>query len=285
MSSIRASSAGASARATSPKAGRLDLHVHSDGSDGKWPAAEVLRRAAAGRIDVLALTDHDLPPRLAAGTHTTDDGAVRVLHGTEVSGSHEGREFHLLVYFPGEMPVSYVGFLRERTAARARRYDEARVALGVTAEVAPASEAAHAGEVALTRHHLVRALRDAGLVPDSRTGFARVGAVLAPVALPFTEAIQHARAHGGLPSWAHPDLADAQSYTKAFVAAGLRGLEGARPRQDRATRNGLKKLAERHGLLVTGGSDWHGWHEGELGMYAVDGERAERFLHALERTA
>ncbi len=283
MSLIRASSAGA--RTVLRPAGRLDLHVHSDGSDGKWPAAEVLRRAAAGRLDVLALTDHDLPPRLAAGLHEVEGREIRVLHGTEVSGTHEGREFHLLVYFPGDMPASYMAFLRERTAARALRYDDARVALGVTAEVAPAPEAAHAGEVALTRHHLVRALRDAGLVPDSRTGFARVGAVLAPVALAFTEAIALARAHGGLPSWAHPDLADAQAYTKPFVAAGLRGLEGARPRQDRATRNGLKKLAERHGLLVTGGSDWHGWHEGELGMYAVDGERADRFLHALERAA
>lgn len=265
--------------------GRIDLHVHSDGSDGRHPPEEVLLRAARGRLDVLALTDHDLPPRLPAGVHVRDGHAVRVLHAVEVSGCHEGREYHLLVYFPGEMPDSYRAFLRGRAAARAERYDGAIAALGLTGVLPGADGSARAGDRALTRHHLVRALRDAGQVADSRAGFARVAGVLAPISLPFVEAIAVARAAGGLPSWAHPELADAQAHVRVFTDAGLRGLEGVRPRQARALRNGLRKLAERHGLLVTGGSDWHGWHEGELGMFAVDGERAERFLSALDRAA
>jgi predicted metal-dependent phosphoesterase TrpH len=265
--------------------GRIDLHVHSDGSDGRHPPEEVLRRAARGRLDVLALTDHDLAPRLEAGVHVLEGHAVRVLHAAEVSGSHEGREYHLLVYFPGVMPEAYRAFLGGRAAARAERYDDAVAALGLRDVLAPSDAAARAGARALTRHHLVRALRDAGQVADSRAGFARVAGVLAPIALPFLEAIAVARDAGGFPSWAHPDLADAQAHVRAFAAAGLRGLEGARPRQPRALRNGLRKLAERHGLLVTGGSDWHGWHEGELGMFALDGERAERFMTALERAA
>lgn len=263
--------------------GRLDLHCHSDASDGKFPPHEVLARAAAGRIDVLALTDHDLAPVLAAGVHEVDGRPVRVLHATEVSGTHEGKELHLLVYFPGDMPAAYVDFLRERAASRAVRYEAAVRALGLTPGVeVPAPDAdERAGLRALTRHHLVRRLRDAGLVADSREGFAKVAPALPRIALSFVDAIRAARAAGGLTSWAHPDRDDAQSWTRTFVDAGLQGLEGARPAQDRTTRNLLKNLAEKHGLLVTGGSDWHGWHDTTLGSFTLEGERAERFCDAL----
>jgi hypothetical protein len=243
----------------------------------------VLARAAAGRIDILALTDHDLPPVLAAGVHEVAGRRVRVLHAAEVSGCHEGREQHLLVYFPGEIPDGYRAFLRVRAAVRAERYDEAVRRLGLTpgVDVPAADAAARAGERALTRHHLVRALRDAGLVPDSRSGFPRVAPVVPLIDLPFVQAIREARAAGGLTSWAHPSRPDAEAWTRTFVEAGLQALEGARPQQDRSTRNALAKLAERHGLLVTGGSDWHGWHEGAFGMFAFEGERAAAFCEAL----
>ena len=272
------------ARAEAARAwGRLDLHCHSDASDGRYAPREVLERAAAGRIDILALTDHDLEPALPAGVQSAGDRRVRVVHATEVSGAHEGREQHLLVYFPGEMPGGFRAFLRARAAARAERYEAAVRGLGLTpgVEVPAADDDARAGRRALTRHHLVRALRDAGVVPDSRTGFARVAPVVPLIDLPFVDAIRVAREAGGLTSWAHPARADAEAWTRTFVDAGLQGLEGARPQQDRSTRNALARLAERHRLLVTGGSDWHGWHEGALGMYAVEGERAVAFCEAL----
>jgi predicted metal-dependent phosphoesterase TrpH len=120
-------------------------------------------------------------------------------------------------------------------------------------------------------------------VKDPREGWRLLASpdVVPPIELPFVEAIRAATAAGGLTSWAHPSLDDAQKHVKAFVAAGLRGLEGVRPSLDRRTRNGLKNLAEKHGLLLTGGSDWHGWDGGELGTFAVTGERARAFARAL----
>ncbi|MFZ5482473.1 MAG: PHP domain-containing protein [Myxococcota bacterium] len=256
--------------------------MHTDRSDGRYAPDEVLRRCAKGRLDLVAVSDHDLPNALPPGVHELEGHRVRVLAAAEVSGNHAGREFHLLVYFPGEMPEAYRAFLRGRAALRADRYDAAVDRLGF-ADVPRADDAARAGDRSLTRYHLYRALRDTGHVKDAREGFRLLGgdAIVPLIDLPFVEAIRLARAAGGLTSWAHPSLDDAQLYAKTFVAAGLQGLEGVRPSLDRRTRNGLKTLAQKHGLLLTGGSDWHGWDGGELGRFAVTGERARAFARTL----
>lgn len=252
----------------------LDLHLHSDRSDGRHPPEEVLRRGLAGGLDLLALTDHDLPPALPAGQH----GRLRVIEGVELSGSHEGREFHLLCWFPGAMPPAFVALLRARACARARRYDHAAVRLGLP----PAEDAAHAGERALTRQHLARALHAAGRIRNVAEAWPLLGPeVVPPVDLSFRDAIRAAVGAGALTSWAHPSLADAQRYVAGFAAVGLHGLEADRPGLDRPTRNGLRRLAKAHRLLVTGGSDWHGWWAGSLGDYAFTGEHAAAVLARL----
>lgn len=264
-------------------AGRMDLHMHTDRSDGRYPPDEVLGRAAARGLDLIAITDHDLPNVVSAGTHTLGARTIRVIAGVELSGSHLGREYHLLVYFPGEMPASFAAFLRDRARVRAERYDTACTRLGHP-DLPLADAAAHAGERSLTRHHLYRALMAGGHVRDARDGFAllRGSQVVPLIELPYVEAIRTARAHGGLTSWAHPSLDDAQAHARTFVTAGLQGLEGIRPGLDSRTRNGLKNLADKLGLLLTGGSDWHGWAGGDLGLFAVTGERTQIFRERLD---
>lgn len=266
--------------------GRIDLHMHTDRSDGRFPPEDVLARAFAGRLDLVAVADHDLPNVLVPGLHERDGHTLRVVAAAEVSGHHAGREFHLLVYFPGEMPEDFRGFLRARARARATRYDAAVAKLALP-DLPPADDAAHAGERSLTRHHLYAALKAARHVRDMRDGFQLLGgsAVVPLIDLPFVDAIRIAREAGGLTSWAHPGLLDAQAHVPTFVKAGLEALEGVRPHLDRKTRNGLRALAEKHGLLLTGGSDWHGWTEPPLGTFAVTGERARDFVARLDRAA
>lgn len=266
--------------------GRIDLHMHTDRSDGRFPPEDVLARCFAGRLDLVAVADHDLPNVLAPGVHERDGRTLRVVAAAELSGQHQGRELHLLVYFPGEMPADFRAFLQDRARARATRYDAAVDKLGFP-DLPRADGAAHAGERSLTRHHLYSALKEARHVRDMREGFTLLGGsgVVPLIELTFVDAIRAAKAAGGLTSWAHPGLNDAQAWTAQFVAAGLDGLEGVRPHLDRKTRNGLKTLAEKHGLLLTGGSDWHGWHEPPLGTFAVTGERARDFVARLDRVA
>ena len=70
-----------------PASARVDLHMHSDRSDGRYAPEEVLRRCAAARLDVIALTDHDLPAALPVGPVEQDGRRLIVVHGTEVSNA------------------------------------------------------------------------------------------------------------------------------------------------------------------------------------------------------
>ena len=106
-----------------------------------------------------------------------------------------------------------------------------------------------------------------------------------PIGLPFVDAIRVARAHGGLTSWAHPPLDALGDPLTAFVAAGLQGLEAIRPHVNGKARKAYAKAARRHGLYLTGGSDWHGWKDGELGLFRVEAAEIRGFVDALRAAA
>ncbi|MFM2162152.1 MAG: hypothetical protein RLZZ383_1664 [Pseudomonadota bacterium] len=262
---------------------RVDLHMHSDRSDGRYPPDEVLRRAAAGGLDLIALTDHDLPTTLPLGPCWVDGRAIHVLAGAEISGEHAGHEYHLLVYFEGAVPEDFSTFCRQRAQARAERYDAAVGSLGFRG-LASADDTAHQGERSLTRHHLARALVAAGHALDLRDAFRRYTGNQGHVPafdLSFVDAIRIARAAGGFTSWAHPPMSALQAHGATFVAAGLQAIEGIRPSLSGEERRRLRRESERLGVMITGGSDWHGYHDGEPGLFAIDAPTVAPFLRAM----
>ncbi len=255
---------------------RLDLHMHSTRSDGKLSPSEVLRRCALGGLDIIALTDHDMPPALPWGVQRVAGRDIRVIHGVELSTIHEDTEQHLLVYFPGEMPAAFAERCRQLVIARADRYDEAVRRINLPGLV-PADDAARRGERSLTRTHLSQALVDTGHARNLQDAFDRwtgERAALVPhVQLSFLDAIRAAVAAGGITSWAHPNLKQARLWVKDAAAAGLHALEVYRPRIARTRQDGLIRLAARNHLALTGGSDFHGWSPGQLGAFSVSGRR------------
>ncbi|MFT4974899.1 MAG: putative metal-dependent phosphoesterase TrpH [Myxococcota bacterium] len=263
---------------------RLDLHMHSDRSDGRLPPQQVLERCALGGLDIIALTDHDLPPVLTAGTQQVAGRSIRVIHGVELSTMHEDTEQHLLVYFRDEIPAEFAAFCRQLVIARADRYDAAREAIGLPG-IPPADEAARRGERSLTRTHIARAIVEAGHATTMNAAFDRwVGesaGLVPPVPVSFIGALQRAKEAGGVTSWAHPSLRRAESWVRDFAEAGLDALEVFRPSHGRTKREALLKLAWRHGLHMTGGSDYHGWTPGELGAFSMSGRAARPLAHRL----
>lgn len=264
---------------------RCDLHLHTLDSDGRFEASEVLQRCAAGRLDLVALTDHDRPTTVTPGAHTIDGHTIQVLAGAEVSGVHEGQEYHLLVYFPGEVPVGFRDFCRLQCQARAERYAAAITSLGLP-ELEGPDAPARRGERAVTRHHLARRLVATGHAASNGEAFARyldhsLGHV-PRMELSFVEAIRIARAFGGVTSWAHPPLQAVRDHLTPFAAAGLQGLEALRPHVNGKARKAYKKAAKRHGLFFTGGSDWHGWKDPALGLFQVPAWELDGFLEALD---
>jgi predicted metal-dependent phosphoesterase TrpH len=248
-------------------------------SDGALTPEELLARIA-GKMDVFALTDHDLPPALPVGIQPFAR-PLRLIAAAEVSGVHQGKELHLLVYFPKEMPADYQHFLRERASWRAWRYDHAAEQLGLKSR---APEAAHQGKQAITRHHLAKAMLLEGKIKNFQEAWRAMRAAVPVLELEFRRVIREAKAAGAVVSWAHPSLEDARSFLPELVGAGLDGLEVDRPLLPRISRNGLKALACRFRILATGGSDWHGWKEGGgPGLFTIAREYYEPLLSRLDR--
>lgn len=264
---------------------RIDLHLHTTRSDGKYEPAEVLRRCARGGLDLIALTDHDLGSPVATGLHEVEGRQLHVLGGAEISGQHAGREYHLLVYFPGPIPDGFQDFCAAQCRERAERYDAAVQNLEMD-DLPPSDTDARAGRRALTRLHLARALVATGRARDSHDAFAQyLGGAHGHVphlSLSMTDAIRVARAHGGVTSWAHPSVPDVDRHLDTFVAAGLQGLEGLRPWISAKDRNYLRRMARRHGLFLTGGSDWHGWSGDDPGLFRLQARELTDFLEALQ---
>ncbi|MEQ1566766.1 MAG: phosphatase [Myxococcota bacterium] len=264
---------------------RFDLHLHSTRSDGKFEPDEVIRRCALGGLELVALTDHDLPSGPPPGLHSFEGREVYLLAGAELSGMWNGRELHLLVYFPDRVPESFASFCADQCRARASRFDRAISRLGLVG-LAPAEAEAVRGEVSLTRHHLARRMVERGHVGHVRDAFTKYlsdfHGIVPPIDLGFLEAIAVARAAGGLTAWAHPTVAQVDANLPTFVAAGLEGIEVVRPGVSGEDRRKLRSAAKRHGLYVTGGSDWHGWgDESDLGLFRVEAAEIGGFLDRL----
>ena len=263
---------------------RLDLHLHSTLSDGKLSPEDLLTECAEAGLDCIALTDHDLPPAIKAGRNMVGKKVLHVLHGVELSGSHEDREFHLLVYFPDEMPRQFKDFCSDRARKRALRYERARELLNIPS-IPAADEQARAGKRSLTRFHLAQSMVQAGAVQNKREAFDRYlgnnRELFPALDLSFVDAIKRAREAGGVCSWAHPGWDDAVAYTSTFVEAGLQGLEAIRPGTKKKQRKRFERLASEHNLFLTGGSDWHGWNRNTLGHFFINGDQSAGFIQAL----
>lgn len=265
-----------------PPSWRVDLHCHTHRSDGRHSVDELLQAAVSGGIDLLAITDHDLPPAWPAGPVEVAGRPIWLIHGVELTGVWEGVEQHLLVYFPGEMPETFRALCRARAQVRAARYDEAIRRLGL-GDLPPADAAAHAGERALTSFHLAQAMVSAGHSKTRAEAFTRLSKLMPVQDLPFEEAIRLAREAGGVTVWAHPELSRAMAWTGKLAKLGLQGFEGLRPGLGKSVRSTLRTLSRKHGVFMAGGSDWHGWHPMRLGDFSLDAQQAAPFVAALGR--
>jgi predicted metal-dependent phosphoesterase TrpH len=179
------------------------------------------------------------------------------------------------------MPQRFVDFLRGRARSRADRYDGAATRLGL-----PIADAeARAGHRALTRHHLARALVEHKQVGSIQAAFqgplARRKGLVPPIELTVADALQEMSDCGAISVWAHPRIDHATEFLGHFAKLGLNGVEAYRPSASLTQRAALARMALTHGMVVTGGSDWHGWR-GRLGSFRVRASEVAPFLHQLD---
>jgi hypothetical protein len=250
---------------------RIDLHVHSNASDGTDDPAEVVRRAAAAGLDVLALTDHDTQAGLAGARAALPEG-LTLIPGMELSCQLDGRSVHLLGYlFDPDDPAiaAETAQVRDDRTYRARAMVARLAELGTRVTWEQVSEIA--GDGVVGRPHIARALAATGAIAEPADAFTLewIGdggrAFVDRYAPDLTGAVSMIRAAGGVPVLAHPrspgyEIPD--TVIAELTGAGLCGIEVFHFDHDEAERARLAALARSLDLIATGGSDDHGSFNG-----------------------
>ena len=247
----------------------VDLHAHTTASDGTLTPRELVRAAVRRGVRVLAVTDHDSTEGLAeALDEASRHPPLAIVPGLEINCDVPGAEVHVLGYYVDHAAAWFQEFLREQRAERAARVHRivARLAeLGMPLD--PAEVFALVKEGSAGRPHVAQAMVQRGYVKSVREAFDRYLHANGPANVPRrrltpADAVRVIRRAGGVPVFAHPGLADRDALIPELVEAGLMGIEAIYAEHSAAQTAHYTELARVHGLIVTGGSDYHGERSG-----------------------
>lgn len=258
---------------------QVDLHIHTTASDGSLTPTQLVSRAARLALRVIAVTDHDTTAGIAEAQAASQIHGVEVIPGVEINTDVPHAEVHVLGYFidPGHAELNeQLARIREGRVGRARKMADVLTNMGAPVRFERILEIA--GEGSVGRPHVAQALVEAGHAHGYQDAFERFIGRNSPAyveRVKFTpiEACALIRRAGGLPVLAHPVFFDKYGAIKSaidldellpqMISAGLRGLEAYYPNYDAITSEYLLGIARRYGLLVTGGTDYHGMRTGQ----------------------
>ncbi len=254
----------------------IDLHTHSTASDGSFTPREVVRLAREGGLRAMALTDHDTIDGLAEAMAAGEEYGVEVIPGVEISAYFPGGNMHILGLF-----IEYTdGLLDQRLAvlkqARADRNPQivAKLnSLGIPITMEQVERLSGGGQVG--RPHIARALLEGGYIRSFSEAFDKFlgnhgPAYVEKFRFPPKEAIAMIREAGGIPALSHPftlELGSAYALKNLLMELKDLGLAGIEVFYSDHTQEQVAlylKMARELGLLITGGSDFHGQNKPEV---------------------
>lgn len=268
---------------------RVDLHVHSTASDGRLTPAEVIREAAERGLSYIALADHDSVDGIAAAKAAAESlPQLKVIPGIEISTDIPQGEVHILGYFIDYTDPELLANLDRFKNSRLRRAKEmvAKLeGLGVHIDWQRVQEIAGSGTIG--RPHIAQAMMEKGYaasfkeVFDEYLGHGRPAYVEREKMLPAEAVAIIVKAHG-LAVLAHPlTVNEPEAMISELKPAGLAGIEAYYNGYTAEEVDQLVELAQRHNLIATGGSDYHGIepdNETAIGGADVPLEAAERLI-------
>ena len=255
---------------------QYDLHCHSTRSDGVLSPTDVVRRAAARGVDVLALTDHDELAGLDEAREAAHQAGIVVVPGSELSVTWEGETIHVLGLGvdPRDSPLATgLSGIRSGRDERARRIGEALEVAGIP-DAFEGALTYVTSERLISRTHFARYLVESGHVRDMKDAFKRYLTAGKPGYVPhawasLSQAVTWIRGAGGQAVIAHPGrykltASGLRSLVAEFRDLGGAGLEVVSPSHTSAQYAEFAALARAHGLRASCGSDFHGPGESHL---------------------
>lgn len=255
----------------------IDLHVHSNCSDGTFSPEELVSYARKKGLQAFALTDHDTVTGVARAADAAAGTGLTVIPGVELSSDYQKRDIHILGLGIDAENRKFLKYLEEFQSAREIRNHKmmkklAQRGIPINEEV---METVFPGCV-WTRAHFARFLKDHGYVQDMQEAFKKYVGDHAPCFVPKEqispfEAVRLLLDNGAHPVLAHPLLyhlgpSELENLVDQLCVCGLQGLEAVYSTNRFSDESAMKQLALRHGLCVTGGSDFHGSNKPDIDL-------------------
>lgn len=253
----------------------IDLHVHSNASDGTFTPTQLVEEAKKAGLCAFALTDHDTTDGVAEAKRAAETAGIELVPGVELSTEYEGKEIHVLglyIDITNEALQKHMADFRDSRdnrnvymlkKLRAEGFDITQEALE-----------AMFPDAVITRAHVARYLLDKGYIPDIKTAFSEyIGEgcrcyVERPKVTPM-DAVDYILEAGGTPVLAHPvvyrmERPQLKKMIAEMKAHGLVGMEAVYSENTPADEQDYRALAREQRLLITGGSDFHGENKPDI---------------------
>jgi predicted metal-dependent phosphoesterase TrpH len=265
----------------------IDLHLHTTASDGRSSPPELVREAAAAGLTTIAVTDHDTMAGQREAADAASAAGLRTIPGIEITAVHASRDIHILAYFVRDTDAELETFLARQRVNRRKRLERMIELLdraGVPVDPNLLRQKPGERGRSLGRPLLADALVRAGHVQTRAEAFDRFltqgrPAFVAREGASPADVINLVARARGVTSLAHPGKLKRDEMIPQLVDAGLPAIEVHHSDHDVVYVNRYRQMAANYGLLITGGSDYHGPGSGRtagLGQVTLSQEDFDR---------
>ena len=272
---------------------KIDLHTHTNKSDGAYSPSELVHLAKEHGLDKIAITDHDTVNAIDEAIEIGNSIGVSVVPGVEVSTDIEDREVHLLgllIDHHNDELQKYLSFFREERVYRAKRIVSKLNNLGH--QITFDDVLVHAKESAIGRPHIAYAMVDRGLVSHYYEAFEKFIGDNGPayerkIHVSPKSALKIISDAGGLSFVAHPCYT-AENILTTLIKAGVDGIEVMHPAHNAYQVRFYRGIVNQYCLLESGGSDFHGGNkndEGNLGKYFVNQSKLDAMQKMIHKNS
>ena len=249
-----------------------DLHIHTDLSDGTMSPGQVVKEASKLNLRTIAITDHDSVDAVEIAQIVGDMEGVNVIPAIELSSYYQPADIHLLGYYidtKNSALIEKLAELRLERVERIKKITKKLRAIGVKVEHQEVFDVSKEGSPG--RMHIADVLCSKGYCANIRETFKKYlsdnGPAFVPkVALTLKDAIHPPPPPAGLPVLAHPGVTKRDTLIPKMVEYGLQGIEVYYPTHQPDAVKRYKRIAKKHDLVITGGSDCHGNRKPEIAL-------------------
>lgn len=270
---------------------KIDLHTHTNYSDGIFTPAELVEKAHKRGLDIISITDHDSINGIKEAVECAKDFGIEIVPGMEISTDVDEKEVHLLAYFidiENEELLKYLSFFRDERMHRAKRMVQKLRELGLKITMDDVID--RAKNCAIGRPHIAYTMIELGLIKNYNEAFEKYIGDYGPaferkIHVSSQSALKLISDAGGLSFIAHPGYMK-ENLLLNLIKAGVDGIECTHPSHNENQVQFYRGIVNQYCLLESGGSDFHGgkkMDEETLGKFTLGQNQFEAMKKMIQK--